>query len=250
MAVTAEPITSSIWALLRANSICICSSTNREHDTTTQSISQCRMGYWGYKKTWQFVVSLDQAYSFMFKNVTALIWILELHLKTMSRCKKCYRGTWSQKVTQNWSTNRSSFLRITWKICWRLFGKWKKKKWSNMNIFKYLGHVLKTDALVPPYKSCFIVYTENSHHHHVHTDRSSLTQVNREAQLLSYTVVDRISQTARKFSLSLKTQSAKIINTENQAMGMGAKKTDPQPPPTAVRYFLKHQSTWRSQSLS
>ena len=65
-----------------------------------------------------------------------------------------------------------------------------------MNIFKYLGHVLKTDALVPPYKSCFIVYTENSHHHHVHTDRSSLTQVNREAQLLSYTVVDRISQTA------------------------------------------------------
>ena len=110
-----------------------------------------------------------------------------------------------------------------------------------MNIFKYLGHVLKTGALVPTYKSCFIVYTENSHHHHVHADRS--TQVNRETQLLSYTVVVRISQTARKFSLSLKTQSAKIINTENQAMGMGAKKTDPQPPPTAVRYFLKHQST-------
>ena len=117
------------------------------------------------------VLSAYQTYSFMFKNVTALIWILYLHLKTMLRCKKCYWGTQSQNVTQNWSTNRSSFLRITWKICWRLFGKWKKKKWSNMNIFKYLGHVLKTGALVPPYKSCFIIYTENSHHHHVHTDR-------------------------------------------------------------------------------
>lgn len=39
------------------------------------------MGYWGYKRHWQFIVSLDQAYSFMFKNVTALIWILRVAFK-------------------------------------------------------------------------------------------------------------------------------------------------------------------------
>ena len=56
---TAEPTTSSILALLRANSICICSSINREHDPTTQSIPQCRMGCWGYKQTWQLIASFS-----------------------------------------------------------------------------------------------------------------------------------------------------------------------------------------------